>query len=357
MFPLVGVVIAVRRPQNAIGWLMLAIGFVWGLEGVVSGYATDVMSFRHGSREVAGYAAAVDGMLWLPGVGLIGTFLILLFPDGHLPSRRWRWVGWVAGFTIGLGSLVILFSPGPMTDSSYPTEVNPLGIGAIGTLLDFGHLVIILLPVAILGAAASLVSRYRAAHGADRLQLKWLAASAALVAVLYGVTEVLSITIASNNRVPGWLLVMQDLALLSFALIPISIGFAVFRYRLYEIDVIIRRTLVYTTLIGSLAIVYLGGIYVVGDVLQTLTGQSGALAVTVSTLAVAAAFQPLRSRIQSTVDHRFYRAKYDTGMTLDAFSGRLRQQIDLDALHAEVLTVVRDALEPSQATLWFRSER
>ncbi len=150
---------------------------------------------------------------------------------------------------------------------------------------------------------------------------------------------------------------MQDLALLSFALIPISIGFAVFRYRLYEVDVIIRRTLVYTTLIGSLAIVYLGGIYVVGDVLQTLTGQSGALAVTVSTLAVAAAFQPLRSRIQRAVDHRFYRAKYDASVTLDAFSGRLRQQIDLDALHAEVLTVVRDALEPSQATLWFRSQR
>ena len=177
------------------------------------------------------------------------------------------------------------------------------------------------------------------------------------MAVLYGVTEVLSVTIASNNRVPGWLLVMQDLALLSFALIPISIGFAVFRYRLYEIDVIIRRTLVYTTLIGSLAIVYLGGIYLLGDLLQTLTGQSGALAVTVSTLAVAAGFQPLRSRIQSAVDHRFYRAKYDASLTLEAFSGRLRQQIDLDALHAEVLTVVRDALEPSQATLWFRSER
>ncbi len=181
MFPLVGVVIAVRRPENSIGWLMLAIGFVWGLEGVVSGYATDAISFHHGSLEIAGYAAAVDGMLWLPGVGLIGTFLILLFPDGHLPSRRWRWVGWVAGFTIVLGSLIILFSPGPMTDSSYPTEVNPLGIGAIGTLLDVGHLVIILLPVAILGAAASLVSRYRASHGADRLQLKWLAASAAKV--------------------------------------------------------------------------------------------------------------------------------------------------------------------------------
>ncbi len=357
MFPLVGVVIAVRRPENAIGWLMLAIGFVWGLEGVVSGYATDAISLHHGSREIAGYAAAVDGMLWLPGVGLIGTFLILLFPDGHLPSRRWRWVGWVAGFTIALGSVVILFNPGPMTDSSYPTAVNPIGIGAIATLLDVGHLVIILLPVVILGAAASLVSRYRAAHGADRLQLKWLAASAAFVAVLYGVTEVLSVTIASNDRVPGWLLVMQDLALLSFALIPISIGFAVFRYRLYEIDVIIRRTLVYTTLIATLAIVYLGGIYVVGDLLQTLTGQSGALAVTVSTLAVAAAFQPLRSRIQGVVDHRFYRAKYDASVTLDAFSGRLREQIDLDALHAEVLTVVRDALEPSQATLWFRSQR
>ncbi len=357
MFPLVGVVIALRRPANAIGWLMLAIGFVWGLEGVLSGYATDVISFNHGSREIAGYAAAVDGTLWLPGVGLIGTFLILLFPDGHLPSPRWRWVGWLAGLTIALGSAVILFSPGPMTDSSYPTLVNPLGVGAVGTLLDVAHLVIILLPLAILGAAASMVSRYRASYGADRLQLKWLAASATLVAVLYGVTEVLSVTLGSNNRVPEWLLLMQDLALLSFALIPISIGFAVFRYRLYEIDVIIRRTLVYSTLIGSLAVVYLGGVYLLGDALQRLTGQSGALAVTVSTLAVAAAFQPLRSRIQLAVDHRFYRTKYDASLTLDAFSGRLRQQIDLDALQAEVLAVVTDTLGPSQATLWFRSDR
>ena len=184
------------------------------------------------------------------------------------------------------------------------------------------------------------VPGYRRATGERRQQLKWLMGGGA-VAVVCGVAAI------SGGAVGG-------VALVGVTALPISLGIGILKYRLYEIDVIVRKTLVYATLIGVLALVYLGGIYLIDKLLQALTGQSGALAVTFSTLAVAAAFQPLRVRIQRAVDHRFYRRKYDTAKTLEAFAGRLRQQIDLDALHSDVLDLVRVTLQPAQASLWLR---
>ena len=151
-----------------------------------------------------------------------------------------------------------------------------------------------------------------------------------------------------------WVTALQNLALLSFGLIPVAIGIAVLRYRLYEIDVIIRKTLVYAVLIGALALVYLGGISLIGWTLRDVAGQSSTLAITLSTLAVAAAFQPLRHRIQQAVDRRFYRQTYDAQRTLDAFNGRLREHVDLDSLQNEVLGVARETLQPGHATLWLR---
>jgi hypothetical protein len=207
----------------------------------------------------------------------------------------------------------------------------------------------------IVVSAISLVLRFRRAREQERLQLKWLVSAAAAVAAMYLIVEPLSaVLVSSGARAPPWLLALQDASLLTFCLIPTSIGVAVLRYRLYGIDVIIRRTLVYTTLVASLAVVYLAGIYLIERALQLVTGQSGAFAVTLSTLAVAVMFQPLRRRIQNGVDPRFYRAKYNAAHTLDAFTNRLRDQIDLAALHTEVLDVVNTTLQPRHASLWIR---
>ena len=355
LFPLMGVLIATRRPGNSIAWLLLGIGLCWGLDAVASSTATYGLDTHHGSRQAALVAAAFDNVLWLPAIGLTGTFLILLFPDGHLLGPRWRWVAWLAAVTIALGSATIVFDPGAMSDSSFPTAVNPLGIEPLAGVLAWSRAIVILLPVAILGSAVSLVVRFRRSFGDDRLQMKWLASAAGLVAVIFGAVEIMSIALEGPlNTVPQWLQVLQDVALLSFCLIPISIGFAVLRYRLYEIDVIIRRTLIYTFLAAVLVGLYLGGITILSAALQTITGQSGTLAVTISTLAVAAVFQPLRGRIQRAVDHRFYRPKYNAAQTLDRFASRLRDQIELDALSAGILDVVDLTLQPSHARIWLR---
>ena len=355
MFPVVGVLIATRRPGNSIAWMLLGIGLCWGLDAVASSTATYGLDMHHGSQQAARVAAAFDNVLWLPAIGLTGTFLILLFPGGHLLSPRWRLVAWLAAVTIALGAATIIFDPGPMSDSSFPTAVNPLGIEPLAGVLAWARAIVILLPVAIVASAASLVVRFRRSRGDDRLQMKWLATAAGLVAVIFGAVEIMSISLEGPlNTVPQWLQVLQDVALLSFCLIPISIGFAVLRYRLYEIDVIIRRTLVYTVLAAVLIGLYLGGVAILSAVLQAITGQSGTLAVTISTLAVAAVFQPLRRRIQHTVDHRLYRPKYNAAQTLHVFSGRLRDQIELDTLSAGVLDVVNATLQPRSASLWLR---
>ena len=183
-----------------------------------------------------------------------------------------------------------------------------------------------------------MVVRYRRGTAVERQQLKWILA-AFVVMIALGVV---------GSAIP------EQIWFASWALLPIAFGIAIFRYRLYDIDVIIRRTIVYATLVGSLALIYLAGIALIERILQAATGQSSALAVTISTLAVAAAFQPLRSRIQGAVDHRFYRRKYDTSQTLVAFTAKLRDQIDLDSLQREVLGAVQTTVQPRHASLWLR---
>ena len=189
IFPIVGVVIAIRRPGNPIAWLLLAVGAVWGLDAVASSYATYALKMHEGSRDAGLVAAAFDNFLWLPAIGLTGAFLVMLFPNGHLLSARWRWVAWLAGVTIALGSVAIFLDPGPMTDSSFPSAVNPFGVAALDGALPWLRAVVILLPLSILASAVSLVLRYRRARGAERLQLKWLVAAAGVVAGVFGVVR------------------------------------------------------------------------------------------------------------------------------------------------------------------------
>ncbi len=186
--------------------------------------------------------------------------------------------------------------------------------------------------------------------------MKWLAAAAGGVALVYGAVMVISaITSLQGGPAPGWVSVLENLSICTFALIPLAIGFGVLRYRLYDIDVIVRRTIVYAVLIAVLAILYLGGIALLGAATRALTGQSSALAVTVSTLVVAAAFQPLRARIQRAVEHRFYRKTYDADVAVQGFSSRLREQIELDALSQELVSTVQETVQPRTVSIWLRS--
>jgi hypothetical protein len=352
-YPAAGWLLAARRPESPIGWLLLAIGVSWGL-GATGTYADYTVKLHHDLAGGALVAALASGF-WLPAIGITGTFLILLFPDGHLPGRRWRYVAWISAVAMAAGVMGLVFNPGSLADAGYPGVQNPLGIDALGPLLGANWVAILVIVAMMVASAASLVVRYRRAHGLERQQLKWLAAAAAGVAVIYAVVVPLGVfTVPSSQHTPAWLGAAQTASLLSFGLIPIAIVFAVLRHRLYDIDVIIRRTLVYAVLVALLAALYLGGVTLVGGVVRSATGGSGAIGVTISTLAVAAAFQPLRARIQREVDHRFYRARYDAARTLEAFSGRLREQVDIETVTGEVLQVVRHTLQPAHATLWIR---
>jgi cytochrome b subunit of formate dehydrogenase len=353
-YPAAGWLIAARRAGNPIGWLLLAIGVMWGA-GFTSTYADYTLKLHHDLPGGA-FVAAVGGAFWLPAIGTTGTFLLLLFPDGHLPGRRWRWIAWASAAAIAAALVYLIFRPGSLADAGYPGVQNPLGIDALRPVLAAGWAAILLVIAMMVASAASLVVRYRRARGPERQQVKWLAAAAAGVAAVYAVVVPIGAYVdPSSQDTPTWLSAAQSISLLSFALIPVAIVFAVLRYRLYEIDVIIRRTLVYAVLIAVLAAVYLGGVALTGGLLRTVTGGSGAIGVTVSTLIVAAAFQPLRARIQRAVDRRFYRGRYDAARTLESFSGRLREHIEIETVSGEVLDVVHRTLQPAHVSLWLRS--
>jgi hypothetical protein len=353
-FPIAGVVVAVRQPANPVGWILLAIGAGWGLLAGVTSYADYGLRLHPGSVPAANVAAALTVSVWAVPVGLTGTFLLLLFPDGRLPGPRWRWVAYVAALTTVLGATTGPLDPGALESTPYSHTSNPLGIGGMGPVVGVLNYAVLVLAVTMAASAVSLVVRFRRSGRVAREQVKWLAAAAGASASIYLVDLCASLLFGGSGPQPVWRVALDDAFVLSVGLTPIAIGVAVLRYRLYEIDVIIRRTLVYAALVGCLAALYLGGVYAIQTAVRSVSGQSGTLAVTTSTLLVAAAFQPLRSRIQRAVDHRFYRGRYDAARTLETFSGRLREQVDIEAVSGEVLEVVRQTLQPAHASLWLR---
>jgi hypothetical protein len=217
---------------------------------------------------------------------------------------------------------------------------------------------LVLIPICIVASAASLVGRYRRSSGIQRVQLKWLATGAAAAALIYGVTMVASLGTSWNQAdTPTWVAALQFIAVPAFALIPVAMGFAISRYRLYDIDRIINRTLVYGVLTGVLAAVYVGLVLGLGAVARSVGGSARSpVVVAASTLAAAGLFRPVRQRVQGFIDRRFYRRRYDAQRTLEAFSGRLRDEVDIDALEAYLLGTVHETLEPANASLWLRRE-
>lgn len=352
-FPVVGVLVVRAEARNPIGWILLAIGLVWSLDGFLTSYA-GYASVHPGSLRALGLAVALDSWLWVPGFGLIGTFLLLLFPDGHLPSHGWRWLARISAGTMIMVSVAMLFSPGSEADSGYPHLMNPLGIPALGTVLDFVQILIIVIPLCMIGCAAGLVRRFRRSQGRERLQLKWLTAGGSLLSVFYLFTSVVSLrTSVATNATPGWVHVVQDLSLFSLVLIPIAIGIAMLRHQLYDIDRIINRTLVYGLLTFALTGVYFGLVALIRRVTDPVAGHSR-VAVALSTLAVAALFRPARLRTQAFIDRRFYRRKYDAALTLEDFTKRLSSEVDLERLKSELVGVTSEVMQPDGISLWIR---
>ena len=357
IFPLTGAAILRSQPRNRIGWLLEAIGTVWLVGAATDAYVTLDLLVGSASLPGAQVAAAVNGGIWAPGLGLTGTFLFLLFPDGHLPSPRWRPVAWLSATTICVLTVSLLLTPGRMELSPDPARRNPLGWEAAEETL--GHVVgllLVLLPLCILLCVSALVVRFRRSHGTERLQLKWLAAAGAVVAVTFLAAmfaPLLADALSSTDAKPSWLGVFDSLSLLAFVLLPVAIGVAILKHRLYDIDVVIKRTLVYGLLTAMLVSVYLGTVLLLQLLLSPLTRQSD-LAVAGSTLTVAALFGPARRRIQRTVDRRFNRSHYIAAEVVEAFATRLRHEVDVDTVGAQLQATVERTLEPSRLTLWLR---
>jgi hypothetical protein len=292
-------------------------------------------------------------------VGLLGIYMILLFPDGKLPSRRWRPFAFFAGAVIVLIPVVFVFVPGPL--EGHPGVRNPFGMEQYPWLEGVALFCALLLPLCILISAASLVLRYRRSGAVVREQIKWLAFAASFVGVTYlsaVITGVFFVPelFSSKDSLPVLYALIPNLLLMSYALIPTAIGFAVLKYHLYDIDIIINRALVYGPLTATLLAVYFGGVVGTQAAFRALTGQEQQpqLAVVISTLAIAALFNPLRRHIQSFIDRRFYRRKYDASRILAAYGSRLRDEVDLQTLSDDLLKVVGDTVQPAHASLWLR---
>ena len=356
-FPIVGALIASGRPENPIGWILLADGLLWMLVSVTDFYGVYGLALP-GSVPFPLVMGGLNNWLWVPAVGLFGTYLLLLFPDGRLPSGRWRPLSWLSGAVIVLASIGVMLAPGPLQELGGVR--NPFGIEGVSWLWKAGTAILLMLPLCMLASASSLMMRYRRSGGEVREQIKWIAFAASVVVIVYLLAVVASFVVPSVTwfvaASPLWLNILDYAALVSLTVVPIAVGFAVSKYRLYDIDIIINRTLVYGSLTATLIAVYFGGIVVLQRVFVLLTGQQSTLAVVASTLMIAALFNPLRRRIQSFIDRRFYRRKYDAAKTLEVFSAKLRDETDLKVLSDDLVSVVRETIQPAHVSLWLRPE-
>jgi hypothetical protein len=355
-FPVVGALIASRRPRNALGWILLAVGVGLALGVMLDIYIWYGLEVHPGSLPRPDVALALSEPMWVPFIGLMGTFLILLFPDGRLPSPRWRPWAWLCVIAMILSFIAILIQPGSFADRGYPDVRNPLGIEGLRPFIGLALFAIPLIPISIVGCAVGMIRRFRLSHGQERLQLKWLAAAAVVVAATYLILMALSLPGLVGREPPAWLEVVDNIGIYAFVLLPLAVAVAIFRYRLYDIDLIINRTLVYGALTAALSIAYFFTVTVLQGLFRPFAGQSD-LAVAGSTLVVAALFRPGRARTQAFIDRRFYRRKYDAARTLERFSARLRDEVELDALTTELLELVGDVMQPMHVSLWLRESR
>ncbi|MGF1473099.1 MAG: hypothetical protein ACFB50_15350 [Rubrobacteraceae bacterium] len=343
--PVLGALISSRRPENRYGWLWLGVGLAFALLSFGWGYGAYAIA-NPGTLPAYRTVSVIAGDLgWISQVTLM-PFILLLFPTGRLPSRRWRFVAWSV-LAAGVLTLVVgVFQP----DSGVVDVENPFGLGGVGGQVVMGItlLSVFVIFLGIILSAGSLFFRYRWASGVERQQIKWFA----YAAVVFGAIIIFGGFLGRD--LPGIWDAISESA--TFAVLYVAVGVAILRYRLYEIDRIINRTLVYGLLVATLAAVYVGGVAGLQYLLRALTGQEQQpqLVIVATTLLIAALFNPLRRRIQAAIDRRFYRRKYDAAKTLEAFSMKLRDKTDLEQLNRELVSVVRETMQPEHVSLWLR---
>jgi hypothetical protein len=347
----VGVLIASRRPAHPIGWLFSALGLSSGVQLFCGEYAIYALVVERGALLGGQVSVWITCWLWVQTNVLVG-FMTLVVPDGKLPSPRWRAIVWLNGVMAVAGSFTAAFLPGP---SPFIEAIdNPFGLEGLKDVKNLVDGVLEALSYGVLGVAglAALYVRFRRGLGAERQQIKWLAYAGTVLLtgtiLLYAGSESLS---GSWFRQVGFAL--QVIGLVG---LPVAIGIAIFKYRLFEIDLLINRTLVYGSLTVTLVALYSGGIVVLQRLFVALTGQQSTLAVVASTLIIAALFNPLRRSIQSFIDRRFYRRKYDARKTLEEFSAKLRDETDLEALNEELVGAVRETMQPAHVSIWLRPD-
>ncbi len=350
----VGALIAFRVPGNRIGALLVAIGFWAAAIGFSAEYAAYGLVVAPGSVPFALAASWLATWVWVPFAGLPTTFLVLVFPDGQLLSPRWRPVAWLAAAAIVITSAAMALLPGPI--NNVPSLDNPLGVSpstapAIQAVAWLGF---VLLATAVVLSAASLVLRVRRSAGVARQQLKWFAAAAVFAGLtLAGPATLFNLAITGDPAAPT-VKAFEVLTMIALLLVPIAVGIAVLRYRLYEIDRLISRTIGWAIVTGLLVTAFVALILALSSILEPLTGGS-TLAVTGSTLVTAALFAPLRNRVQRAVDRRFDRGRYDGERLLAAFGERRRNEVDLVMISDDVLATVDRAVRPSHVGLWLRN--
>jgi hypothetical protein len=332
----VGALIATHRPRNPIGWIFCAVGVTQGLLSFSYEYGTYALRTAPGTVPGGPLAFWAATWMWAPGVGLLFTFVPLLFPDGRLPSRRWRPVAW-------LSAVAVAVNIGAPAALLWPLRGPALIDYDAGKPLPTGQEIVLgaaLLLMALCGLACvtALFARFRRARGIERQQLKW-----------FLFASVITVAVVVEGQQGSRLLFVPLVAS-----IPVAVGIAILRHRLYEIDRLINRTLVYGVLTAVLGLGYAGVVLLLGQLFGGVTDQPPSWAVAGATLAVAALFRQARRRIQQAVDRRFNRRRYNAVKTVEAFSARLREQIDLDTLSAELLAVVDQTMEPTRASLWLR---
>jgi hypothetical protein len=332
----VGCLILARRPGNIIGWIFTAVGLLTMVAGLADVYAR-YANAHPGSLPGPLVGIWIQNWIWLPTIQLALVFPLLLFPTGRSLSPRWRPVTWLAvGLTAAYAVLGALSPTLQMPNGR--TVANPIGVTSID--LDAGPLGAVLsglLLFVFFASISSLIIRFRRSQGVERQQLKWFTYAGALVLLA-----------PFSNSLLGNISYVLVIAL------PVAVGIAILRYRLYDIDRIINRTLVYGLLTALLAGVYVGVVLVLGQLFGGVGTDPPSWAVASATLGVAALFQPARRRIQTGVDRRFNRRRYDAAKTIEAFSARLRGEIDLDDLTVELLAVVDQTMQPTMSSLWLR---
>jgi hypothetical protein len=336
----VGALLASRRPRHPVGWLLLGVGLGLAAGVLVEPYVKYGLIVRPGSLPGARYLVGlsyVTTLVWLSCAG----FVLLLTPTGRLPSPRWRWWARLAAAAPVVTMLASVVQPDPLAPDWYG---NPLAVPALSRVLVVPAVAgVVVVLASLLVGAGSLVGRFRHARGVERQQLRWLALAALLGALLLLVALVAGFVLSKDG------VVLTSLAL-CVALLPLATGAAILRYRLYDLDRIVSRTLAWTLLTLLLALAYAAVVLGLGRLLP----QGSSLAVAAATLAVAALFQPLRRRIQQAVDRRFNRRRHDAARLIEAFGARLRDQVDLDAVGGELLAVVDQTMQPTRASLWLR---